>query len=89
MTRTDISDNMNTLIDSVDGIEHNWDNIIADQVLTDKAIDVIKQVSSLAMTIQFLLNFHEIWLTDDEHEQLEAIRDYCDVSLEELSIDYH
>ena len=89
MTRTDISDNMNTLIDSIDGIEHNWDNIIADQELTDRAIKVIEQVSSFTMSIQLLLNFHEIWLTDEEHEQLEAIRDYCDVSLEELSIDYH
>lgn len=88
MTSTDISDNMNTLIDSIDGIEHNWDSIIADQVLTDKAIKVIEQVSSFTMTIQLLRSFHEIWLTDDEHEQLEAIRDYCDNSLEELSIDY-
>ena len=24
----------------------------------------------------------------EEHEQFEAIRDYCDVSFEELSIDY-
>jgi len=88
MTSTDISDNMNTLIDSIDGIEHNWDSIIADQVLIDKAIKVIEQVSSFTMTIQLLRSFHEIWLTDDEHEQLEAIRDYCDNSLEELSIDY-
>ncbi len=88
MTTTCISDNMNTLIDSIDGIEHNWDNIIADQELTDKAINVIVQVSSFTMTIQLLLNAHEIWFTDEEHEQFEAIRDYCDVSFEELSIDY-
>ena len=82
--RADISDNLNQMIDSIDGISEHWREIVLDEDLTDKCITVLEQVNSLAMTIQLLLKFNAIWLSDSEHEILDDILNFVDEGINEL-----
>ncbi len=82
--RADISDNLNQMIDSIDGISEHWGEIVTNEDLTDKCISVLAQVNSLAMTIQLLLKFNAIWLSDSEHEILDDILNFVDEGITEL-----
>ncbi len=82
--RADISDNMNHMIESIDGISENWEEIVLDEELTDKCVSVLENVHSLAITIQLLLNFNAIWLTDSEHEALDDILSFSTTGIDEL-----
>jgi len=86
--RADISDNMNQMIESIDGISENWEEIVLDEDLTDKCVTVLESVHSLAITIQLLLRFNAIWLTDSEHFALNDILSFSTTGIDELlSID--
>ena len=82
--KADISDNLNQMIDSIDGIYEHWEAIVTNEDLTDKCIAVLEQVNSLAMTIQLLLKFNAIWLSDSEHEILDDILNFVDEGITEL-----
>ena len=82
--RADISDNLNNMIDSIDGISEHWREIVLDEDLTDKCIAVLERVNSMALTIQLLLKFNAIWLSDSEHEILDDIVNFVVDGINEL-----
>ena len=84
--RADISDNLNQMIDSIDGISEHWDEIVLDEEygLREKCIAVLERVNSMALTIQLLLKFNAIWLSDSEHEILDDIVNFVVDGINEL-----
>ena len=82
--KADISDNLNQMIDSIDGISEHWQEIVLDEDLTDKCIAVLERVNSMALTIQLLLKFNAIWLSDSEHEILDDIVNFVVDGINEL-----
>ena len=82
--KADISDNLNNMIDSIDGISEHWQEIVLDEDLTDKCITVLERVNSMALTIQLLLKFNAIWLSDSEHEILDDIVNFVVDGINEL-----
>lgn len=82
--KADISDNLNLLADSVDGIADNWEAIVMDDQLINRAITVLETVASTAYSIQLLVNFNAIWLSDSENETLEEIQSFVSTGITEL-----
>jgi len=82
--KADISDNLNLLAESIDGIADNWEAIVMDDQLINRAITVLETVASTAYSIQLLVNFNAIWLSDSENETLEEIQSFVSTGITEL-----
>ncbi len=82
--KADISDNLNLLAESIEGIADNWDEIVMNDELINRAIHVLETVASTAYSIQLLVNFNAIWLTDSENETLEEIQSFVSTGITEL-----
>ena len=83
----DISDNLAILQRGRENIECNWDEILDDDELRTQTMYAMSVMASMGSTIELLLRFGEIWLSDDELETLENIRKWLVTSLEELNGD--
>ncbi len=82
--KADISDNLNLLAESIEGIADNWEEIVMNDELINRAITVLETVASTAYSIQLLVNFNAIWLTDSENETLEEIQSFVSTGITEL-----
>ena len=82
--KADISDNLNLLVESIDGLQNNWDEITQAPELIDRAINVLESVSSTASAIELLVNFNAIWLDDSEYETLQDIQSFVSTGITEL-----
>ena len=82
--KADISDNLNLLAESIEGIADNWEEIVMNDELINRAITVLETVASTAYSIQLLVNFNAIWLSDSENETLEEIQSFVSTGITEL-----
>jgi len=83
----DISNNLDLLQRGRDNIERHWHMILVDEELKTQTMCAMSVMASTGATIELLLRFNEIWLSDTEVEVLNNIREWLVTSLEELNGD--
>ncbi len=83
----DISNNLELLQQGRDNIECHWQEILSDEELKTQTMCAMSVMASTGATIELLLKFNEIWLSDDEIEVLNNIREWLVSSLDELTGD--
>jgi len=84
---SDISNNLELLQQGRDNIECHWQEILSDEELKTQTMYAMSVMASTGATIELLLKFNEIWLSDDEIEVLNNIREWLVSSLDELTGD--
>ena len=85
MSDSTVSDNLNLLLESVTGIHDHWDQVIESEELTERALNVLENVASSAYTIELLVKFNAIWLSDSEQQNLDDILSFVSTGIEELT----